>query len=32
MKRRHAELLLIGMVAVGFGAELGFFVAWLTLR
>jgi len=29
VRKRDAELLL---VAIGFGAEVGFLVAWLTIR
>jgi hypothetical protein len=32
MKERHAELLLIVMIACGVGADIGFLVAWLTFR
>jgi hypothetical protein len=32
MKERHAELLLIVMIACGVGADVGMLVAWMTFR
>jgi hypothetical protein len=32
MKERHAELLLIVMIACGVGADVGMLVAWMTLN
>jgi hypothetical protein len=32
MKRRHVEMLLVVMIAIGLGAELGVLVAWATFR
>jgi hypothetical protein len=32
VKRRHAELLLIVMIACGAGADVGMLIAWMTFR
>jgi hypothetical protein len=32
MKERHAEMLLIVMIACGVGADVGMLIAWMTFR